>query len=135
MGRTRLLTCLVLTAVAITAGLLWSEWAAPRPTTIGAQAAVSSPAIARRLLPQQDESPPAAPSALGRLVISAIGVDAPIAVAGRDEQGRMAAPRGPAEVTWYDFTSWPGQPGNAVLAGHLNWRDGSAGVFSHLADL
>ena len=47
----------------------------------------------------------------------------------------MQTPAGPKEVDWYDFTSEPGEPGNAVMAGHLNWRDGTLAVFARLATL
>jgi LPXTG-site transpeptidase (sortase) family protein len=68
-----------------------------------------------------------------RLVIPTLGVDAPIVAAARDARGNMAAPEGPREVDWYDFTARPGEPGNAVMAGHLNWRDGTVAVFAQLA--
>ena len=54
----------------------------------------------------------------------------------RDANGDMQAPAGPHEVDWYDFTSKPGTPGNAVIAGTFsNWRDGTVAVFAKLATL
>ena len=70
-----------------------------------------------------------------RLVIPSIAVDAPVVSHGLDADGNMATPDGPSEVAWYDFTPRPGSPGNAVMAGHLNWRDGTVAVFAKLASL
>jgi LPXTG-site transpeptidase (sortase) family protein len=47
----------------------------------------------------------------------------------------MDSPRGPTEVAWYTFSSKPGQVGNVVLAGHLDYVDYGAAVFYRLRDL
>src|SRR5688572_14918504 len=82
------------------------------------------------------DHPPSAEAAtspsIARLMIPTIGVDAALVPAGLEPDGRMAAPEGPFEVVWYDFTPKPGDAGNAVLAGHVNWRDGSRAVFEGL---
>ncbi|MBN6766984.1 class F sortase [Micrococcus luteus] len=53
------------------------------------------------------------------------------------DDGSLAVP--PAEpgspAAWYANSPSPGQRGPAVLLGHVNATDGSAGVFAHLTDL
>jgi LPXTG-site transpeptidase (sortase) family protein len=69
-----------------------------------------------------------------RLVIPRIGVDAPVIAVGLTADGAMDVPERAEEVGWYQYSPRPGLKGNAVLAGHLNWR-GVDGVFRHLASL
>ena len=72
--------------------------------------------------------PPAdAPPPLGssyRMIIEKIGVNAPVATYGLDENDIPVVPTGPdaAEtVAWYDFSAKPGTGGNSVFAGHVTW--------------
>lgn len=69
-----------------------------------------------------------------RLEIPAIGVDARVIRMGIDGNGVMEVPRDGELVAWYEFTSQPGAPGNAVMSAHLNYR-GSIAVFWRLDDL
>ena len=65
--------------------------------------------------------------------IPAIDVDAEIEV--RTTVGvQMQDPTGPDAVAWYDDSARLGAPGNAVLAGHLDWQ-GKSAVFARLEDL
>lgn len=77
------------------------------------------------------------PSPLGdgpyRLVIDKLGVDAPVATYGLDEDAVPQVPYDAEVVAWYDFSSLPGTGSNAVFAGHKTWR-GDA-VFLKLEDL
>ena len=72
--------------------------------------------------------PPAAVERLGesyRMIIEKIGVDAPVAVYGLDENRVPIVPTGPDAsqvVAWYDFSQKPGSGGNAVFAGHVTWN-------------
>ncbi|HSX01746.1 MAG TPA: class F sortase [Candidatus Saccharimonadia bacterium] len=75
-----------------------------------------------------------APGVPDRLVIPALHIDAPIVPAGLTADGEMQAPVGVDGTTWYQGGSRPGQPGNAVVAGHLT-LGGSPGVFSQLRQL
>jgi LPXTG-site transpeptidase (sortase) family protein len=70
-----------------------------------------------------------------RLVIPGIGVDAPIVVLGLLPDGTMASPSGPEEVAWYTFSAKPGQIGNVVMSGHLDYMDYGPAVFWHLNEL
>jgi LPXTG-site transpeptidase (sortase) family protein len=70
-----------------------------------------------------------------RLVIPKIGVDAPVTVKGLDPNGAMQNPNGPEDVAWYDFTARPGQGGNAVFSGHLDYHDYGPAVFARLREM
>jgi sortase (surface protein transpeptidase) len=69
-----------------------------------------------------------------RLSIPAINVDAAIEQAGLTATGVMQEPSGPDIVAWYSLGPRPGEPGNAVIAGHVDWTTRLA-VFWHLRDL
>jgi LPXTG-site transpeptidase (sortase) family protein len=67
-----------------------------------------------------------------RLIIGAIGVDARIEARGLDSGRNLATPNDFRDVAWYSAGPRPGQPGNAVINGHVNWWTGDA-VFTHLS--
>jgi sortase A len=69
-----------------------------------------------------------------RLVIPSIGVDAKIEARGLDADRNLATPDDFRDVAWYSPGPRPGQPGNAVVNGHVNWWTGDA-VFTHLSRL
>jgi sortase (surface protein transpeptidase) len=75
---------------------------------------------------------PAAPPT--RLLIPVIGVNAVVESVGLDAQGRIAAPSVPANVGWYHSGVAPGDAGDALIDGHLDWTSGPA-VFWHLGNL
>ena len=62
-----------------------------------------------------------------RISIPAIGVDAPIVALGLEPDGAMAAPDGPFEVGWYQHGPAPGEPGNVLMDGHVDWSDRQTG--------
>jgi LPXTG-site transpeptidase (sortase) family protein len=69
-----------------------------------------------------------------RLVISKIGVDASIEARGLDAGRNMLTPKDYHDVAWYNLGPAPGEPGNALLNGHVDWWTGSA-VFTRLSEL
>lgn len=69
-----------------------------------------------------------------RLVIPAISVDAAIEARGLDSNRNLATPKDYRDVAWYKLGPRPGEPGNAVINGHVNWWTGDA-VFTHLSRL
>lgn len=69
-----------------------------------------------------------------RLVIPAISVDALIEAQGLDSKRNLATPKDYRDVAWYSLGPRPGEPGNAVINGHVNWWTGDA-VFTHLSRL
>jgi LPXTG-site transpeptidase (sortase) family protein len=70
-----------------------------------------------------------------RLRIPSIGVDAKVEAVRNKPDGSMATPSNFQDVAWYSPGSEPGNPGNAVFAGHVNNALTSAGVFEHLSQL
>ena len=68
-----------------------------------------------------------------RLVIPRLAIDAPIIAVGLTQDGAMDVPQQASDVGWYEYSQRPGQKGNAVLAGHLDWY-GVNGVFWRLAE-
>ena len=105
--------------------LLAVPTAAPRATARHTATPTSTPA--------PSPSPVAAPPV--RLLIPAIGVDAPVSVKGVQPDAVMDVPDGPEDVAWYNFTARPGTGGNAVLSGHLDYRNYGAAVFWRLKEL
>ncbi len=71
-----------------------------------------------------------------RIVIPRIGVNAPLVVLGVEADGRLAVP--PLDhadaAGWYGRGPTPGEPGSAVIVGHLDTRTGPA-VFARLGEL
>lgn len=104
---------------------------AQTPSSVGSP----RPELPRRagLLSQQS---PAAASALPlRLRAPSIGVDANIVPVGVDTDGAMEIPTDVDEVGWYRFGPTPGDPGTAVLAGHVDSRTQGRGAFFDLRRL
>jgi len=69
-----------------------------------------------------------------RLVIPSIGVDARVEARGLDAERNLATPDDYRDVAWYDRGPRPGEPGNAIVNGHVNWWTGDA-VFTRLGRL
>jgi len=101
--------------------LLAAPTVAPRATATGEP--TTTPTPSRVTLPPV------------RLLIPAIGVDAPVTVKGLRPDAVMDVPDGPEDVAWYNFTARPGMGGNAVLSGHLDYRNYGAAVFWRLKEL
>ena len=72
-----------------------------------------------------------------RLLIPAIGVNAPIEEVGVTSNGNLAVPtQNPWEgVGWYAAGSHPGERGSAVIDGHVDRPGGYPAVFWYLRDL
>lgn len=70
-----------------------------------------------------------------RLVIPSIGVDAPVEQVGKKADGTMGTPQNFTDVAWYALGPKPGEPGDAVIDGHVNNARTTAGVFEHLGEL
>lgn len=135
--RTRL-AVLVVGVVLLVNGL---RGGAPQPTAAqattapgGAGTRVGVPESLRP--PSSAPAPPGPRSAPERLRIPVIGVDAPVTELGLDEAGVLEVP--PADRTdaagWYADGPAPGEPGTAVLAGHVDSPAGPA-VFYLLGGL
>lgn len=96
-----------------------------------------SPAPAATVAPAATPVPTATPNVNRlpeRLSIPALNVNAAIEPVTVDAQGNMDVPKLPEDVAWYSKGPFPGDPGDAVMAGHLDWTNGPA-VFAHLSQL
>ncbi|RKN51321.1 class F sortase [Micromonospora endolithica] len=69
-----------------------------------------------------------------RVRVPRIRVDSPLTVLGLDAAGAVEAPADFATAGWYGGGPVPGDPGPAVIAGHLDSRAGPA-VFARLGEL
>jgi LPXTG-site transpeptidase (sortase) family protein len=67
-----------------------------------------------------------------RLKIPKIKVDAAVEYVGVTPKGAMDIPKLPSNVAWFNLGSRPGEVGNAVIAGHVNWYNGAKSVFANL---
>jgi sortase (surface protein transpeptidase) len=103
---------------------------APSPASEPALLAPPNTAVACDPSPTQARPLPE-PS---QLAIPAIGLTASVNELGISPAGVMEDPADGKAVGWYRTSARPGQPGNAVMSGHLDWDRGLA-VFGRLADL
>jgi len=69
-----------------------------------------------------------------KVTIQSISVDAPIESVGILD-GAMAVPTFGHNVGWYSLGTVPGEVGSAVLAGHVNWKNGEDAVFTRLEEV
>ncbi len=67
-----------------------------------------------------------------RLRIPAIALDAAIQEVGLTRDGKMGIPSSYSEVGWVKTSAQPGQPGNAVITGHVNLNPHQPGIFQNL---
>jgi len=70
-----------------------------------------------------------------RLVIPAINVDTTIEYVGNNAMGDMDTSKSASDVAWYKYGALPGDPGSAVIAGHVVGLNGQAGAFVDLSKL
>ena len=112
----------------------------PEPT------ATPEPTLAPTVMPSPTEIPtptelpsPTPVPDLGitpeRLRIPAIGVDAHVEHVGKTADGAMDVPKDVWNVAWYEPGTKPGNPGSAVIAGHLDGYNLPAAVFFNLRKL
>jgi LPXTG-site transpeptidase (sortase) family protein len=66
-----------------------------------------------------------------RLIIPSIRLDARIEPRGLDAKRDLDTAADPNDVAWYDRGPLPGEPGDALINGHVDWWTGDA-VFTHL---
>jgi LPXTG-site transpeptidase (sortase) family protein len=69
-----------------------------------------------------------------RLVIPSIHLNATIEARGLDANRNLDTAQDFEHAAWYDRGPAPGQPGNALINGHVNWWTGDA-VFTRLKQL
>ncbi|GIJ49142.1 class F sortase [Virgisporangium aliadipatigenens] len=99
-------------------------------TTVGWSRSVAS----TRWFPGGTAAPVSTPEAAAagppkRLRIPALGMDVPLGTVGLDQAGAIAAPKDYAQAAWYDGGTAPGDPGPAVIVGHVDSTNGPAVFF------
>jgi len=94
------------------------------PASAPSSAAPAAPSAAPASTPAPSLAPatpaPQPPAIPTRLRIPAINVDAAVEQLGEAPDGSMEAPTKWEDVGWFDRGFLPGQPGSAVIAGHLD---------------
>lgn len=70
-----------------------------------------------------------------RLQIPRLKVDAAVAYMGLTKSGDMDTPTNTKDVGWYKYGSLPGNPGSAVISGHIDGPKGEPAVFAELSKL
>lgn len=70
-----------------------------------------------------------------RLKVPSLGIDAKVEEVGTRGDGAMGTPADFMNVGWWSEGQKPGEPGNAVFAGHVNNALTKAGVFEHLGQI
>src|SRR3989344_4722627 len=80
--------------------------------------------------PGTDELLPGKPA---RVAIPKLGISAEIAELGLNSDKTIEVPKRPEQVGWFVHGAIPGEPGSAVMVGHLDWHRGVKGVFYDLA--
>jgi hypothetical protein len=120
--RKTLAVCALGLALAAAAGC------APASTTPAPHVAVTAPPAAAAPAAELDRLDP------GRITIPDLGVDEQLITLGVTSTGEHEVPPTAAQVGWYRGGPAPGEPGPAVILGHVNWA-GVPGAFAHLASL
>jgi hypothetical protein len=81
---------------------------------------------------------PAAMSPAGvvptRLALPTAGIDTALAGIDLDGSGTLVPPTDPLRAGWYAGSAVPGEPGPAVIAGHVDWA-GAPGIFARLDEV
>ena len=121
-ARTALLGALALVMAAALTG------AQPRTARLDTAAASPAPVAAEAFRSVRTYPTVAAPV---RLRIRALRVDSPVRRLGLQSDGTVAVPERADVSGWYEHGPRPGQPGPAVILGHVDSRTGP-GVFADL---
>ncbi|GIF07408.1 class F sortase [Actinoplanes siamensis] len=126
----------VLGGTVLVLGLLTDD-ALPPPPQTEALAWENVPAPSPSAKPARSAGKGLRRSAPARLEISAIGVSTPVTAIGLRRDGTLDVPplRSDAPAGWYQGSPTPGEPGPAIIVGHVDTaRDGPA-VFFRLREL
>jgi len=91
----------------------------PSPAPSMTAPPTQTPARPEPSVTAQPASPPVALPT--KIRIPAIGVDTGFEYVGLTPDGAMDVPKNPTQVAWYKLGPKPGERGNAVIAGHVDW--------------
>lgn len=81
------------------------------------------------------QSPLPVPAIPRLLSIPDLNVEAIVEDVGLDNENKMDVPKNAMNAGWYNLGVKPGETGNAVMAGHLDKKDGSPAIFYNLTKL
>jgi sortase (surface protein transpeptidase) len=70
-----------------------------------------------------------------KIKIPALSIEGSIVRVGLNAKGNMAVPENYKDVAWYGAGTLPGNPGTAIMAGHVNNGLGLSGVFAKLENI
>jgi len=118
---------LTLAAVTVLTGA--QQQPGDRPAMTGVAPVADAPAVAEAFRSARSYPTVAAPV---RLRIRALHVDSAIQPLGLRADGTVAVPKDPDVAGWYQHGPRPGQPGPAVILGHVDSRTGP-GIFLDLS--
>jgi sortase (surface protein transpeptidase) len=107
---------------------------APSPALVSIAPLFASSAERPRRVHRSTPKPERLPSLTGRIIIPAIGVDAPLTPLGLTSGGALDVPGDWASAGWFTGGPFPGEPGPAVVVGHVDSTRGPA-VFYRLREL
>lgn len=112
----------------------------PRPLVPGAMHGLPAgegalPALEIHSLRLADARPAVRGPAPVRVAIPSLGVDAPVVPVAVGPDGAMEIPQDASTAGWYRFGTSPGDPGSAILVGHVDSRVQGPGVFFRLREL
>lgn len=88
-------------------------------------------AVVRKKTVIRDDGPAVPYGAPVEFRIPRLGVSGKVEKTTVDAKGALTAPKDPKKVGWYRNGTIPGNKGNAVMLGHVDWYDGPA-VFYRL---
>ncbi|HEX6248301.1 MAG TPA: class F sortase [Nocardioidaceae bacterium] len=137
---------LAVIGLVVSAIALWPrpDQAAPPPTATPAPQTVSpsapaAPAPTPSQVARSDARLPGGATQQvprpARVVIASADIDARVRPVGVAEDGQMELPDNPRVMGWYRFGPAPGEPGSAVLAGHLDSRRFGLGPLARLRNV
>lgn len=126
-------------ALIVGSPLIW--WLSQPEVTVGEVASAGEPStVTMRWVTPVAPSATPTPSPIGAepqwVAVPQIGVDHPVIPVGVEDDGAMEIPADVNEIGWYTGTQVrPGDPGSAVLAGHVDSRTQGRGAFFDLGRL
>ncbi len=95
---------------------------APAPPAPGVTARDAAPTVAPEIVPP------------ARVAVPARGLDAPVEPVGAAPDGPLAIPDDVERAGWYRFGPVPGEPGSAVVAGHVDDAEQGLGAMAALRE-
>lgn len=76
----------------------------------------------RRVSPSMARPPRSSGAPVARVRLPSVGINAQVVTGYLSSDGKeMIAPEGPYAVAWYQYSPLPGQEGNAVFSGHVDY--------------